>query len=539
MTGLATLCRRLGCWIETHAAPTVLIIIAVGGALRADVAASTYFQADEAWHALAANQKTLKQAYTHSTHLAHPPLFILALHFWVYLGHTEFVLRLLPVLAGTASLWFAYLWLAEWMGRAPAVLGVSLLSFSPTLIALTAELRQYSFLLLFQFAALYYLERLVKEKTARLAFGYALALALALLSHYSAVWLALSAGGYVLWQIVRGRIPRRVVYAWLGSQSAVALMALLLFVTHITKLERDSFEYLQHAFYQPATESLAHFLVRGTVGTFAYLFGSIWVGAFMLGLYSLGVCFIFSGHYGAGRSGVAILCVLPFVLAGLAGILGVYPFGGGPGRQVAFLYPFALAPALLAATILAQRLPILLPTGIIGVAMTWSMIGYDQFAILHSPPHRPEVMGAAIRYIEESTPSDAVLFCDNHSYFILRYYLGAAGSASRSGANKDYRECRCGRRRLVTRRKLWELDSQWDKRLQALARDYDLKPGSSIWIVCIGWIDSNPYSALRQNLPDAARAGQQEFSENLFLFRVEVPRSKQRAGQAAHVRSRW
>ena len=121
MTGLATLCRRLGCWIETHAAPTVLIIIAVGGALRADVAASTYFQADEAWHALAANQKTLKQAYTHSTHLAHPPLFILALHFWVYLGHTEFVLRLLPVLAGTASLWFAYLWLAEWMGRAPAV----------------------------------------------------------------------------------------------------------------------------------------------------------------------------------------------------------------------------------------------------------------------------------------------------------------------------------------------------------------------------------------------------------------------------------
>ncbi len=72
---------------------------------------------------------------------AHPPLFFLLLHFWIRLGDSEFFLRLLSRGPGD-SLSLGSLSVGSDSGRRSAALAaVALLSFSPALVALSAEVR--------------------------------------------------------------------------------------------------------------------------------------------------------------------------------------------------------------------------------------------------------------------------------------------------------------------------------------------------------------------------------------------------------------
>jgi uncharacterized membrane protein len=53
---------------------------------------------------------SISEVYRATLTNAHPPLFFLLLHFWLFIGTSEFVLRMLPVLFGTALLGVAYRW---------------------------------------------------------------------------------------------------------------------------------------------------------------------------------------------------------------------------------------------------------------------------------------------------------------------------------------------------------------------------------------------------------------------------------------------
>ena len=96
-----------------------------------------------------------------------------------------------------------YLWLARVASRSAGLIVLALLLFSPPLIHLSSEVRQYSFLLLFCAAALYFLERALSENSARMMLFSSLALYLALLTHYSSLIFALSAGIYALTRLYR------------------------------------------------------------------------------------------------------------------------------------------------------------------------------------------------------------------------------------------------------------------------------------------------------------------------------------------------
>src|SRR5271168_3001782 len=83
------------------------------GALLARLyeARAYFFNPDEALHTLLASQSSLNLAYRAALTNAHPPLLILVLYYWRSLGHSELILRLPSVLAGTACCWLLYLWL--------------------------------------------------------------------------------------------------------------------------------------------------------------------------------------------------------------------------------------------------------------------------------------------------------------------------------------------------------------------------------------------------------------------------------------------
>src|SRR5205823_6280554 len=157
-----------------------------------------FLNPDEALHNLLASQSSLVLTYKAALTNAHPPLLILVIHYWRWLGQSELMLRMPSVLAGTACCWLTYLWLRQVVDRSTALVGLLVLALSPTMMGLSAELRQYSLLLFFISACLYFSEQAFQRNSAARMFLFSLALYGALLVHYSSFLLAFAIGVYVL-----------------------------------------------------------------------------------------------------------------------------------------------------------------------------------------------------------------------------------------------------------------------------------------------------------------------------------------------------
>ena len=167
--------------------------LVLGGlVLRLVQAQSRFLNPDEALHFLLSQEPSLAGRYQATLTTAHPPLFIFVLHIWASLGHSELVLRLLAVLTGIGFSWIVYRWMERVWDGETALVSLSLLLFLPSLILLSAELRQYSLLLLFAAASLYSLDYGIEVDSWRQMLSSTLALWLALLTHYSAFILALT-----------------------------------------------------------------------------------------------------------------------------------------------------------------------------------------------------------------------------------------------------------------------------------------------------------------------------------------------------------
>ena len=154
----------------SHRAALPLFLIEGALAARLVLAHRTFLNPDEVLHYLLSAEPSFDMAYKASLTTAHPPLLIVLLHYWRLLGNSEFVLRLPSVLAGTAFCWIMFLWLQRMTDRTTALIGLSLLSFSPSLISLSAENRQYSLLMFFCATSLYLLDRAIGEKSVGLCY---------------------------------------------------------------------------------------------------------------------------------------------------------------------------------------------------------------------------------------------------------------------------------------------------------------------------------------------------------------------------------
>jgi uncharacterized membrane protein len=196
-------------WLHRHLNTIALAISAVALALRIIAASRTFLNPDEALHYFLINEPSLLLAYKASLSNAHPPLIYLLLYFAHLLGHSEWILRLPLVFAGTAFCWFAFKWTRELFGEPAGLFALIIAAFSPTLITLSAEVREYALMLFGMAAALYFLERAFKEKSVRTTGYFSLFLYFAILSHYSAAFFAFAVGVYALARFVDSRCRRK------------------------------------------------------------------------------------------------------------------------------------------------------------------------------------------------------------------------------------------------------------------------------------------------------------------------------------------
>lgn len=138
----------------------------------------------------------------------HPPLYYMLMHFWLSLGHSEFLLRAFSVFCGTLSVTTMYATAALIGGKRLATLATILLSVSPFGIWYSQEVRMYSLTTLLVLMTSFFFLRLLRQDTARNWIAFGLCALLAMYSDYLYLFVILAQAMFLI--ILRKRYPREL-----------------------------------------------------------------------------------------------------------------------------------------------------------------------------------------------------------------------------------------------------------------------------------------------------------------------------------------
>jgi 4-amino-4-deoxy-L-arabinose transferase-like glycosyltransferase len=508
-------------WLHDHLNAVALAVIAAGFVVRVLVASRSYLNPDEALHYLLLNQSSVSLAYKASLTNAHPPLIYLVVYFLHFLGRSEFMLRLPSVLAGTAFCWFTFKWIGIVFDKAASVIGLVLATFSPALIALSAQLREYALLLFGIAAALYFLERAFQEKSVREMWYFSGFLYLAILSHYSAVFFTLAIGLYSVARIADSHLSRKVVAAWIGGQvGAIAIYGFLYF-THISKIKNSIAVWgmpFDGSYFHLDREGIVTFTTEHTSKIFEFIFAQEYISKAMLLCFVVGVAYLIirdlisrRGNPLSSHSGILLL--LPFIAVWGAAIAGIYPYVGS--RHTVFLAPFAIAAAsFLVAAVYGQKLwaSFLIAALLMGAS---NASGKTFETGITKENQSRALLVAAVDHIQQSIPRSDLILVDMQSSFPIAYYLCALREIDTFRG--EYRQFNCSGYPIVSL-SAWKLTpGNFPSQFEKMAHAYDLKPGDRVWVFQSGW-GANLDTELPAHLPRFRCIAPKSFGENLTVI---------------------
>lgn len=498
-------------------------LLAAGFLARLVVARSVFLNPDEALHYLLSVQPSLALTYRATLTTAHPPLLIVLLHYWSALGTSEWILRLPSVAAGTAFCWMVFLWLERVTDRTTALIAFSLLLFSPALIYLSAEVRQYALLQFLAASSLYWLERGVGERSRRLMLWSALALYLALLSHYSALLVALTLGVYGLARLRQAKSPAGVVAAWgIGEAGALALVGFQ-FLTHIPMLKArgapqaiaDS--YLRQSIFHRGEDNALLFVTKNSLRFFHYLFSQGAVGAVGLLLFIVGIVLLIRDRKPAQDDTrpaprlLGLLLTFPLALNCALALFAIYPFGGT--HHNSYLAGFAMTG--IAVSVARWRIlwawvkPLL-----IGVVLALcNLFPSPSGGYIPAKDQDRGQMQRAVKSLQ-ALPAGSTIFTDYQGALLLSYYL-CPGLVT---------QVPCGAYRIVSIN-----PGEWTFRadtftnlLLAMQRTQALPSGSKVWVFRAGWLTENE-EGLQAAIHRYRVGDQQKWGRNISLTPVQMP----------------
>jgi 4-amino-4-deoxy-L-arabinose transferase-like glycosyltransferase len=152
-----------------------------------------------------------------------PPLYYALAWLWTQLtGTGEVGLRSVSALAGVATVPVAYLLGAELRGRRPAIVAAALVAVNPMLLWYSQEARSYALLVLLTAAAALYFVRALHGGRRRDFIGWGVFSALALATHYFAIFPIALEAGWLLWR----RRRDAVTGLWIVVLAGLALAPL-------------------------------------------------------------------------------------------------------------------------------------------------------------------------------------------------------------------------------------------------------------------------------------------------------------------------
>jgi mannosyltransferase len=213
----------------------LLALILVGGTVLRLIALGTeslWF--DEAYSVWVARHGVVWQL-VQSTQRIFPPAYYVLLHFWLRLGSSEFAVRLLSVVLGVMSILAIHALATYLFGARVGVISAFLLAISPLHIAYSQEARMYILLALLGLGSAFFMLRALNEGRRWHWLAYVLCTALAMSTHYFALFLVPFQNLYALYVLWRRRVrpclpkePGAFEWRnWLLSQVAVASLSII------------------------------------------------------------------------------------------------------------------------------------------------------------------------------------------------------------------------------------------------------------------------------------------------------------------------
>jgi 4-amino-4-deoxy-L-arabinose transferase-like glycosyltransferase len=506
----------------------VLLMLGAGAAVRLYLAWRTFLNPDEALHYFVAAQPSFAAAYKASLTMAHPPLMILLLHAWSALGTSELFARLPFVAAGLLFAWVMFLWTTRIAGETAGTFALALCLFLPSLISLSAEIRQYSLLLLFCAVCLYYLELGIEQNSIpwiAASFG---ALYLALLTHYSALIFAAAVGIYGLLLVARPSAALRLRAAWALAQIVALAICGLLFESQIAALRRSGVPseiagtWLRDSIFQYGQDHLFPFIASKTIRLFRYFFAHGTIGILGLLLFLYGVSTFLRRSSPRPNRALALLLLLPFLIMLTTAVTGNYPYGGT--RHDVLLVIFAVAGIAIGLDRLNLRAIRSRPRGAKCVVLAAGLLVCNAFPSPTGPTIRPRnqsrgLMSEAVAFVH-SLPSDSALLTDYQSGLVLGYYFCGKHADLPFGQNSDQVfRWQCGKHTFLT-----SLRSQQALNLPNLLptvqQSWNASPQEqALWLFQTGWIEDKKQEWL-STLQDSGCADTHYFGPNIRICQI-------------------
>jgi hypothetical protein len=522
--------RRINNFISAHPDLIVFGVLAAGLLLRIHAASGTFLNPDEALHVSVADQHSFFEAYKASIALAHPPLLILLLYFWRQIGTSEFWLRLPSVIAGTLCCWFFFKWMKINLGSIAAIVDLIFIALLSPLVALSAEVRQYSLLLLFMAAAAYLLElAFARSSASRMALSF-VCIWLAMLSHYSGFIFGFALGLYGLLRVLSDRPPRKIFAPWLAGQTGVAGLGAFLYRTQIATLkssalaEQAASDWLRKSYFHPDQDNLVAFVFGRSFAVFQFIFGQHAIGLITGVMFLIGIVFLLrrNSNAAAVRSWqLAVLLVLPFAINCALAIAGRYPYGGT--RHSIFLAMFALAGvSVFLARASRERVDYAIAFAVCIVVMCY-LLGFHHQPYMTRPDQSRVQMDQAINFIRQQIPNSDRIFVDYQASLELGHYLCKQKPVRAESSGFDSFDC--ADHHIISTSdspRLWAFTREsfpgyWDD----LARTQLLKPGTDVWVIQAGWGASIALDLPRVR-PDLNLSRLESFGRNITIFRLTV-----------------
>jgi len=523
-------------WFHGRFPQAAVAVTLLGFLARLWAASGTYLNPDEALHFRLANQPSLALAYRASLTASHPPLLTLLLYFWRAFGTSELWLRLPLILASVAFCWMFYKWSRNAAGSLASFIGLLFVAFLPPIVLLSAEIRQYPLLLAFLAGALYFLDdSFAKKSTVKIA-ALTLCLYLAMLSHYSAFLFAAALGIYALLRIFQERPPARLALVWIIGQLGALALAIFLYKTHISKLgvgeSRTALQgwmsdfFLRRSYFDPAHDSPLLFLVGHSFGVFQYFFGQLAVGDVAGLLFVVGLALLLRGksfpydRTSSRRLGMFLL--FPFVVASIASLAHVYPYGGT--RHVAFLVIPGVAGVSVAVARLAGQ-NWLRAVAVAGLMLVLCVLfGKERQPYIQRHDQSRARMNEAIDFLHQKASPPDLVFTDYESELVLGHYLCGQKPIAFEASAPDFEGFSCDGVRVISASykaaTLFDASrffNSWNR----LVKTYRLKPGATVWIAQAGWGVDLPEDLQRQ-FAEFRDLRFESFGNNIKIFKLTV-----------------
>ncbi len=415
------------------------IVVICGLVWRLYYASSFYLNPDEAnYYTLAAHWHGWVGFNRNVIRSEHPPLFLLVLRGMLLFGRSEWLLRLVPTVAGALFPWFIMLWVQRLAGSAAALCAQLLLTFSPTLIDLSSEARAYTLAFLFLSISLLFLEKALDHSRMGDMIWFHVFLYLAILTEYCVAWYAAGLGVYAMLRLWKTPASGAIWATWLLGQAGALSLFVVFYFAYLSKSSSDVqgmySTWLRVAFPQ-SHENLLAFALKGTYRQFILLFRMPWLARAGLAAFFFGV---FKLWRDKSRL-LAMLFVSPFCVACLAAMSRQFPYGDT--RHTAILTIFMAAGLGIAvASVTTNRIIPILAVALPAI-FVWNILSPEPTYTIERYRHYLSAMHEAIDFLGSSVPSGSVIVTDMGTDVTLGYYLGCPDDEFDSDEPYRMRQC--------------------------------------------------------------------------------------------------